>query len=99
MISVLGFPADRSAPVELAELIGHSEVVSAVAFSPDGRTLAIHGYCTGFDGIITLWSSDTLDSLRATPAKYACAATGRSLSTAERARYIPELPYQRTCPN
>jgi hypothetical protein len=79
--------------------IDSAAAAGTVLFGRDGRTLVIHGSYMALEGTTTLWSYDKLNSLRTTPATFACAATGRGLTAAEWARYIPELPYRRTCAN
>jgi hypothetical protein len=64
-------------------------------FGRDGRTLAVGG--TDPRAAVTLWSYTQLNSLRADPARHACAITGRGLTAAEWARHVPEFPYRRTC--
>jgi hypothetical protein len=44
-----------------------------------------------------LWDHSPLNDLRADPVAHACAIAGRGLTAEEWARYIPELPYRRSC--
>ncbi|MFF5289212.1 TIR domain-containing protein [Paractinoplanes globisporus] len=86
-------------PVRLAKMNTPSaaEPVGLV-FGRDGRTLAVTGQPNQTaSSNVTLWSYANLNTLRADPAKYACSITGRGLTAAEWARFIPELPYRRTC--
>jgi hypothetical protein len=46
---------------------------------------------------VLAWDLIPLNQLRADPSRTACAIAGRGLSKDEWARYIPELPYRRTC--
>lgn len=86
--------ADRAAPRRLGQpLSGHTDRVTRVAFAPDGRTLAAS------DGrSVSWWDISNLIELRANPAEWACAITGRGLDPDQWVRYISGLPYQNTCP-
>jgi WD40 repeat protein len=85
-------------PVRLATTPNLPDGVTAdLAFRRDGQTLAVTGRPGSGPTGITLWSTGTLNSLRADPARFACAITGRGLTAAEWTRYIPEIPYRRTC--
>ncbi len=68
--------------------------VKAVAFSPDGHTLA----AGSIDGTVTRWDLTGLNRVRDHVVERACSATHGGLDRAEWARYIPDLPYQETCP-
>ena len=52
---------DVSTAEELLTFAGHADGVSDVIFSPDGKTLASHGYR---DGMIYLWNASTGEFLR-----------------------------------
>ncbi|MGH8629990.1 MAG: WD40 repeat domain-containing protein, partial [Burkholderiales bacterium] len=71
-------------------LTGHTEFVSSVAFSPDGKTLA----SGSADYSIILWDVDP-ESWQ----KRACGIAGRNLTQLEWARYFGERgePYRKTC--
>jgi hypothetical protein len=72
-----------------------------VAFSSDGRTVAAAGLVSAggrINTIVSLWDYTELNDFRADPTKQACVITGRGLTAEEWASYIPELPYQSTCP-
>jgi hypothetical protein len=88
--------ADRARPRRLGTpLKGHDEMVTSVAFARDGRTLA-----TGsLDFTAILWDLAELNSLRDHATERACALTQRGLDREEWARYVPGLPYERTCPS
>jgi WD40 repeat protein len=86
---------DPARPTRLGPpLAGHTGYVRSVAFSPGGRTLATASY----DQTIILWDLTGLNDLRDHAIKRACSLTGRGLDRDEWIRYIPELPYQNTCP-
>ncbi|MGK5683642.1 TIR domain-containing protein [Actinoplanes sp. URMC 104] len=85
-------------PVRLATVqAGVGATASGVTFRSDGRTLAVTGRRVHEPASVSLWSYSKLNTLRADPAHYACAVTGRGLTADEWARYIPEVKYRRTC--
>jgi WD40 repeat protein len=70
-------------------LTGDGYGVTAVTFTPDGKTLA-----TSSLGPAQLWDVSYLMD----PAKYLCESQGFSPNRTEWARYIPpSLPYERIC--
>ena len=72
-------------------LTGHTQAVAAVAFSPDGKTLA----SGGADRTVRLW--DVAYTVDIVP--QLCASAGRSLTPTEWARYVPPGPaYRSVCP-
>jgi WD40 repeat protein len=90
--------ADPAAPVALATVRTTAGAqVSAVTFRRDGRTLAVTEQLVRLPATVTLWNLSKLNRLRADPAGYACAITGRGLTAAEWARFVPEVRYRRTC--
>ncbi|HEX6522887.1 MAG TPA: WD40 repeat domain-containing protein [Streptosporangiaceae bacterium] len=64
--------------------------VSGITFSPDGKTLAT----VGADGTLRLWNVAFPRNLIGA----VCAIAGRSLTAQEWQTYIPDKPYQLTCP-
>jgi WD40 repeat protein len=87
--------SDRGHPRRLGQpLTGHAAGVASLAFAPDGRTLAT----SGEDQTVILWDLSDLDDLRRHAAEQACSLARRGLDRNEWARYVPDLPYQRTCP-
>jgi WD40 repeat protein len=83
---------DPATGKQLARLTGHTETVSAVAFSPDGKTLATAGFDTIRVWKEMLWSSST--DLHTT----VCDLLLQGLSRPEWAQYAPGIPYRRSCP-
>ena len=68
---------DPARPRRLGDpLTGHTDAVSAVAFAPDGHTLAT----ASVDKTVLLWDLSGLDALRADPMERACSVTGRGLN-------------------
>jgi WD40 repeat protein len=67
--------------------------VSAVAFSPNGKTLAT----VGADGT-QLWDISWDISLPNNLLDAVCAIAGGSLTHREWSSYIPSEPFQRVCP-
>jgi WD40 repeat protein len=88
---------DRTAPIHVAVAKGSYSHVSTLRFSPDARTLAVAGDKDLTDGAVALWDYSELNAVRADPVAFACAVTGRGLNADEWARYVPELPYRRSC--
>jgi WD40 repeat protein len=64
-----------------------------MAFAPDGRTLVVGDG----DPTVRLWDLSDLNTLCDHATERACSITGRGLDAEEWVRYVPGLPYQRTC--
>jgi WD40 repeat protein len=89
---------ERNKPIRLSMLERNWSQSISMLFSPDGKTLVASGDDDLRTSTVAIWDYTELNTLRADPAKTACAVTGnRGLTTEEWARYVPELPYQRTC--
>jgi WD40 repeat protein len=71
-----------------APLIGQTDNVSRVAFSPDNKTLASGGP----DGLVILWNLDP-EYWKA----QACNLAGRNFTRAEWKQYFPSTEYRATC--
>ncbi|SEG69199.1 Serine/threonine protein kinase [Thermomonospora echinospora] len=69
-------------------LLAHPSQIEGLAFDRNGRSL----YTLSLDGT---FREHVLDPARALPAL--CAKTGGPLTAEEWDRYIPELPYRKTC--
>jgi WD40 repeat protein len=88
---VLWDVTDGHSPVRLATAQS-STLGPVLALGPDGHTLV-----TASTATVTLWDFSGLNTIRADAARQACTMAGRGLTADEWARYIPEVPYVRTC--
>jgi hypothetical protein len=71
--------------------------MTAVAFSPDGRTLATGSYDRP-GSRLSLWDIEWTVGVSGRLRTSACAAAGRGLSKEEWASAAPGIAYQQTCP-
>ena len=78
---------------KLPSVVGHGTVVVAVAFSPDGNTLAAAGY----DSKVLLW--DIFWTSFADLKAKVCKVVRGNLIQAEWETVAPGLPYSTTCPD
>ena len=81
-----GEPIGPSLTVNPQYMVG---AIMGLAFSDDGRTL----YTASTDGTLRTWSVAP-DAWR----EEVCAIAGRNLTQAEWARYMLDVPYEKTCP-
>jgi WD40 repeat protein len=80
---------------------GHQGTVDAVAFTAAGRMLMSGGYDLGGGNFPTavLWDMAPLAELRDHASSRACDFAGGGLDEQEWSRYVPNFPYQKTCPS
>jgi WD40 repeat protein len=88
---------DRAAPARFPAARRHDGPTGILVFNPKGRTLAAGGDANRHSSAAGLWDYSPLDELRADPVAHACAIAGRGLTAEEWRRYVPELPYRRSC--
>ncbi|MEU8613451.1 WD40 repeat domain-containing protein, partial [Actinoplanes sp. NPDC048791] len=89
--------ADPATPIRYATMKSPELQSFYTALSPDGRTLAAGGAQGSPSNAVTLWDITVPKDLAADPARQACAVSGRGLTADEWGRYIPEIPFERTC--
>ncbi|MFL4952865.1 caspase, EACC1-associated type [Streptomyces sp. MMS24-I31] len=80
-------------PHVLLQSLAHAAIITAVAFSADSRTLATGGG----DNLVYLENLTEIIDARANAVARACSRAGRGLDRTEWDRYVPDLPYERTC--
>jgi WD40 repeat protein len=86
---------DRQHPFRIGSgLTGSWRAVFTVAFSPDGRVLAAGDRA----GAVTVWDLSGVAARGDRVVERACARTGQGLTADEWARYLPDTPYEDTCP-
>jgi WD40 repeat protein len=83
-------------PVRIASVVDDQNV-TAVAFSPDGRTLAATTV-GGVDGRLRLWEVRRISALSGHVREWSCYAAGGGLSAAEWSDAVPGIQFQRSCP-
>jgi WD40 repeat protein len=88
---------DRARPVRIGTLMHQVSFQVSASFSPDGRTLMTGGESFERTSTGTLWDYTGMTAVGADPAKSACAIAGRGFTADEWGRYIPDMPFQRTC--
>jgi WD40 repeat protein len=76
--------------------IGTGEVRS-IDFADDSTALAV-GSWDGSDGTVTILDLSGIIELRKHAVERACDRVGRGLDRDEWARYVPDLPFEETCP-
>ena len=85
---------DISTPHQIGSTAAISgKTIVETAFSPDDRILA----GVSVDGNLTMWDVSGIKTLQHNAVQRACVITGRGLNQAEWKRYVPGLPYQKTC--
>ncbi|MEV6304873.1 TIR domain-containing protein [Actinoplanes sp. NPDC051861] len=89
---------EQSGPVRMTSMRRASLGSKTLLPHPDGRTLTAGGGETGGRRAV-LWDYSSLIALRDEPATVACGAAGGGFTADEWAAYIPEVPYQPTCPH
>jgi WD40 repeat protein len=72
-------------------LTGHTGFVRAVAFSPDGHTLATGS--AGTDHTIRLWEMNVDQAIWRI-----CTTTANTLTPVTWVQHVPDLPYRPPCP-
>ncbi len=90
---------NRNAPVRFAAARHPKGHTGIVVFNPKGNTLAAGGDSVRWSASVSMWDYSALNALRSDPAQHSCAIAGRGLTADEWARYVPELPYRRSCSN
>jgi WD40 repeat protein len=69
-------------------LVGHTEEIDTLVFTPDGQALATGG----LDGTTRLWTLNVEQTIRRI-----CTATGRALARDQWRRHVAEASYRNPC--
>ena len=85
---------DVASRKQLGAPIGSGSFVLSVAFSPDGKMLAVGAQ----GGVLKIWNSILWSRETAPLMSNLCAKVGRNLTTDEWRTYLPDQPYEKTCP-
>ena len=75
-------------------LVHSDNSLTTVAVTPDGRTVFTYD---SYDETARAWDLTPLHRLRTHPVPQTCALLGSGLDEDQWQRYIPELPYEKTC--